>query len=515
VTDDRREDHSRGGADRALVTALQDPRCFDHPVERFELFETHISWVLLTGPFAYKIKKPVKLPFLDFTTLRDRKHYCEEEVRINRRLAPEIYVDVVPITGSRETPSLAESGKPIEYAVKMVQFPADERMDLVAARGELTEEHVRRLAAKIAAFHLDCAVAEPGSPYADSEHLRRELMDNFDALRECGPGADLEKTLRELRRFAAQSLVDLGAEFRSRKRRGLVRECHGDMHLANMALHEGDVVVFDAIEFSDDLRWIDVMSDVAFLVMDLDYRGLTPLGRLFLNRYLEGSGDYAGLAVLRHYRVYRAMVRSKVAAIRAGQCEPDTAGHREALEELAAHVRLARAYIDAPRRTPIIITHGLSGSGKSWLSERLAMMTDAVRVRSDVERKRIARSRRGTGIELYSPEMTRRTYDIRPAASSPVGIRPSSTPLFSRTGSASNFAPSLRSCRRRSCCSRSKRPRRSWRSESCAVCARSVASPTPTSRCCECSRAPRRHSRSASARTPSASTRAAMWTSSA
>jgi len=407
-------DHGSRGTDAplpALISALRDEACFDHPTDAITVIETHISWVLLTGDYAYKIKKPVTLPFLDFSTLQFRKHYCDEELRINRRLAAELYLDVVPITGTPSAPRMNGEGSAIEYAVKMHQFPDADRLDRVADRGGLHEDHMRALAEKIAGFHGRVAVADPKSPFADSEHLHGEVMENFNSLGATALPAEVQSLLGDLRRWSAHSLVELGPRFRARKQNGMVRECHGDMHLANMALLNDGVTIFDALEFNENFRWIDVQSELAFLAMDLDYRGFPSLGWLLLSNYLEATGDYAGLRLLRHYEIYRAMVRAKVAGLRAGQCAAGTGEHDKAIHSLTSHVRLAHAYLQPRGPVPLVITHGLSGSGKSWLSERLLTSLGAVRVRSDVERQRLAAAGKLQGDALYSTAAISRTYD--------------------------------------------------------------------------------------------------------
>lgn len=409
---------SRGRTDRGaddslpqLVSALRDGACYDHPTDTIVVLETHISYVLLTGSYAYKIKKPVSLPFLDFSTLEFRKHYCDEELRINRRLASELYLDVVPITGTPRAPRMNGDGRAIEYAVKMVQFPDADRLDRVADRGELDAAHIKALAEKIATFHENVAVADRNSPFADSEHLRTEVMENFESLSAQALPEDSASLLGDVRRWTARSLVDLGRLFRIRKQEGKIRECHGDMHLANMALLNDRVTIFDALEFNENLRWIDVQSELAFIAMDLEYRGLADYGWLLVSGYLECGGDYAGLRVLRHYKVYRAMVRAKVAALRAGQCAPGTPEYEQSMTELDAHVRLAHGLLQPAKTTPLVITYGLSGSGKSWLSERLLQLVGAIRVRSDVERRRLADAGELRPDALYSAAAITRTYD--------------------------------------------------------------------------------------------------------
>lgn len=405
--------HPPGESDHSLpplISALRDGACFDHPTDTITVLQTHISYVLLTGTYAYKIKKPVSLPFLDFSTLEFRKYYCDEELRINRRLAPDLYLGVVAITGTPQTPRVNGNGKAIEYAVKMIQFPDADRLDRVADRGELRDAHIRALARSIAAFHDTVAIADRDTPFADSMRLRREVMDNFDTLASQALPDGAASLLDEIRTWSARSLVDLGGRFRARKRAGKVRECHGDMHLANMALRENQITIFDALEFNENLRWIDVQSELAFLAMDLDYRGLSGLGWLLVSVYLESSGDYLGLRVFRHYKVYRAMVRAKVAALRAHQCKTGTADARAADADLVSHIRVAHSCLQGSKRTSLIITHGLSGSGKSWLSEQLLQVLGAICVRSDVERQRLAKTGKLSTKELYTTAGIDRTY---------------------------------------------------------------------------------------------------------
>jgi aminoglycoside phosphotransferase family enzyme/predicted kinase len=406
--------HPHGNAGDSLpplISALREGACFDHPTDIITVLQTHISYVLLTGTFAYKIKKSISLPFLDFSTLEFRKHYCEEELRINRRLAPELYVDVVPITGALEAPRVNAEGRAIEYAVKMIQFPDKDRLDRVADRGELVAMQVREVAKKIAEFHETVAVADRKTPFASSGSLRREVMDNFESLTGQVIPESAASLIEDIRSWSARSLVDLGAAFRARKQAGKVRECHGDMHLANMALLNGQVTIFDALEFNENLRWVDVQSELAFLAMDLDYRRLPGLGWLLVSTYLGMTGDYAGLRVFRHYKVYRAMVRTKVAALRWRQCADGTPEREQAVAELVSHIRLAHAYLKPSERTPLIITQGLSGSGKSRLCERLMPVLGAVCVRSDVERHRLARTGAIAAEDLYSADAINGTYE--------------------------------------------------------------------------------------------------------
>jgi uncharacterized protein len=412
---------------RLIHTLLTDPSCYGHEVGEMQLVETHISWVLLTGKIAYKIKKPVDLGFLDFSTLMQRKQACADEVRLNRRLAAEMYLGVVAITGSAgaphingldindpeiKDPDIKLHGTPIEYAVKMRQFPVDATLDRLDERGELGAVQIDMLAKRLARFHLnECPSAPANSAWGEPEAIARPVAENFQPLVErCGDPAE-RRCLAVLQTWCDTEHSRLTPLMRERKRQGMVRECHGDLHLGNLAWVDGQIVIFDCIEFNPSLRWIDVISEVAFCFMDLLHRCHSGLAMRFLNAWLESSGDYAGVALLRYYAVYRALVRAKVAALRAGQ----SGGSEVHRAEASACLLLAEQLIQN-MPTQLWITHGLSGSGKTTLSQTLLQDYGMIRLRSDIERKRLAgldaltRSGAGVGQGLYTQESGRSTY---------------------------------------------------------------------------------------------------------
>lgn len=390
----------------ALVRALSQRACFDHPVDRIRIVETHISYVLLTGAFAYKIKKPVTLPFLDFSTLEKRRAACYEELRVNSRLAPKLYLGVVRIGGSIDTPIMDAPGEAIEYAVKMRQFPDSARLDRVMKRDDVSEAMMRDLGRQVARFHAGIETGPPAGESQDSEQRFSEIAENFETLRKLPPSADRNRLITELRDWSMESLVLNGELLRKRRRDGFVRECHGDMHLENLALFDGEIVIFDGVEFSESLRWTDVMSEVAFLVMDLLNNDRPDLAYIFLSTYLEITGDYEGLAILRHYVVYRAMVRAKVTAIRINQLDLGKEQRSKELARVDGFLRLAHGCISEDPKPFLVITCGPSGAGKSYLSERLCGILGAIRIRSDVERQRRARP----GEFRYSAFARHRTY---------------------------------------------------------------------------------------------------------
>ncbi|WP_417383922.1 AAA family ATPase [Gimesia sp.] len=394
-----------------LIEALQNKSLYDHPVESFQLLETHISWVLLTGPYAYKLKKPVDLGFVDFSTLELREKYCHEELRLNRRLAPELYRKVIPITGSEESPQLNGTGEILDYAVQMVQFSQDRLLSVAIRENRLTSDHINQLAEEVAEFHANVATAGAELEWGTPERVLAPVEENFRHVNELFSTDETVLGKLDLIRAENERCFQQSASlFQQRKAQGYIRECHGDMHLGNMILSERGVTLFDCLEFNAGLRWVDVMSEVAFVVMDLEDRGRADFAMQFLNRYLELTGDYSGVPLLRFYLSYRAMVRAKVAAIRLNQAELSDSEVAAVHEEFQSYLDLAKKYvIDTEPR--LLLTHGVSGSGKSYGSELLLEGMSAIRIRSDVERKRLQSERQISDTDLYSAETTRLVYE--------------------------------------------------------------------------------------------------------
>ncbi len=408
-------------ANKDLISALQQKGAYDHPVDDISLRETHISWVFLTGQYAYKLKKPVDFGFLDFSTLEKRKHYCEEEVRLNGRLAPHLYLGVVPICGDTSTPRINGQGPVIEYAVKMRQFDTSQEFDELLARDELTKEHIDETAKVLAEFHANIAVADEQSPFGTPEAIQQPVLENFEHIGQLGEDwlsqHQLKKPLAQLHQWSNKKYHQFERTLQERKKNGFVRECHGDLHLRNIVIYEGHVTPFDCIEFNPNLGWIDVMSELAFLLMDIEDHNRFDLSRRLLNNYLEITGDYAGLSVLHFYKTYRAMVRAKVAGLQLLQSTNNSGAENESpIQEIDNYIKLACRYTQST--TPkLIISHGLSGSGKTTLSQLLLEQTDIIRLRSDIERKRIfgmkdtARDKSGIDKGIYTEEASQQTYE--------------------------------------------------------------------------------------------------------
>jgi uncharacterized protein len=374
----KRAARTRRAQQPSLVTALSQPRAYDHDVAAVRVAETHISWVFLTGEYAYKVKKPLKFPFLDFSTLERRRHFCEEELRLNRRLAPQLYLEVVPIGGDEETPRVGH-GPAIEYAVKMREFPDGARLDRHLTAGTLPAEPLREFGARLARFHAAQTPLAPRSPAASA---LAAAIENFDELR-VDLRASAARELAALRVWTEERAASIAPIIERRAAEGRYRECHGDLHLENLLMLGSEIVAFDALEFDPRLREIDVVSEASFLAMDLAAHGRADLAYDFFTAYFEAGGDYDGLDVLRFYVVHLALVRAKVRALKAAQnaAEVDRA-------DVAPYLKTAQDFV-AARKPLLLITHGLSGSGKTHVTQELIAGLRAVRVRSDLERKRL------------------------------------------------------------------------------------------------------------------------------
>lgn len=400
--------------DAALIENLKNPALYNHPVDQFELFETHISWVLLTGKYAYKIKKPVNFGFLDFSTLEKRKFCCTEEIRLNQRLAPELYIGVVPIYGSSNHPSFKPQGDPIEYAVKMVQFDQSALLTEVLLRHELLPDMIDQLADRIATYHQNIPSTPKDNPYGSPEHVLDPMIHNFETIRPLLSQANDLEELEQHEQWVEETHQKFYALLAQRKRNGFIRECHGDIHLGNIAWINQKMTLFDCIEFNKPYYWIDVISDLAFLMMDLQSRNLPQYANQLLNRYLEQTGDYAALPLLPFYAAYRAMVRAKVSILRLNQSGLSLKEQEEARQRYRDYVQLAISYT-LRQKAHLMIMHGVSGSGKSQISAWLANKSNAIRLRSDVERKRLfglkpQESSYERGIDIYTEEGSRKTF---------------------------------------------------------------------------------------------------------
>lgn len=399
-------------AEAGLPEAMLDPAAYPHAVEgAVRLITTHISWVLVAPPWAWKIKRPVVFDFLDFRALADRRRFCEDELRLNRRFAPALYHDVVPVVRTAAGLRFGGEGEVVDYAVCMAAFEPDEELKVLVESGRVEAGELAVLAADLAAFQAQAEVCASGT-FGDPAVLERAAAATFAVLsRSPAVPAAMLAALEDWSRANAAALGGLRAE---RRRAGRVRDGHGDLHAGNVVRWGGRLVPFDCLEFDAGLRGLDVIADVAFLFMDLASRGRRDLAQAFLDAWLEATGDYAALRLLPWHVVYYSLVRAKVDALQLREA----AGERAAAlrTRLAQHLALAQTWT-APASRRLVLMHGVSGSGKSWLAARLVPLLPAVRVRADVERKRLAglgfadRSGSALGAGLYTADSTARTYE--------------------------------------------------------------------------------------------------------
>lgn len=377
-----------------LLKNLAEPNRFPHPVDTVERIETHISTVLLAGEHAYKVKKPLNLGFLDFSTLESRQRFCAAELEINRALAPGIYLDIATLRGTLEEPQLDGAGPVLEYAVHMRRFDRDQQLDRLLAADQLPVAAMDELGAIVARFHEGAERALADSGHGTPEEVLAPMLANFEALQ---PVADAvpgrRERLQALESWTRETAARLEPMVRTRLQDGFVRACHGDMHLGNMVYvpdknGQRQLAIFDGIEFNPSLRWIDVASEIAFLTMDLHARDAAGHAYRVLNAYLERRNDFDGLRLLPFYQVYRALVRAKVNAIHAAEASLPETQRRACDAEVERYLTLA-GQLRNPGEAGLILMHGISGSGKTFVSTNLLERIGAIRLRSDVERKRM------------------------------------------------------------------------------------------------------------------------------
>lgn len=395
-----------------LIQNLQNPALYNHPIKYFKLIETHASWVILTGEYVYKIKKPVDFIFLDYSSLEKRRYFCNLELELNQILAPELYLEVLPITGSETNPALNGSGEIIEYVLKMREFPQKNLLNVVAAAGKMTLQHIYQLAKIIADFHA--RIKQDVTSYIGTpEQVHEPVIQNFDQIRPLLKKLTDLSVIDELENWAQTTWQKCYDIFVQRKKAGFIRACHGDIHLGNITLIQDLPVIFDCVEFNEAIRWTDVMADIGFLLMDLQDQGQIEFSHCLLNRYLEITGDYQGLTLLPYYLSYRAMVRAKVNLFQVAHA--DTERQQQFLAAYERFIRLAQCY--AIKTKPVLlITHGRSGSGKSTIASKVVKKYGAIQIRSDVERKRMAgmeltaSSQSRLYQDLYHPDVTEKVY---------------------------------------------------------------------------------------------------------
>ena len=396
----------------SLIEQMKQPEFYPHPVtEPIELIQTHISYVLLTGDYAYKIKKAINFGFLDFSSLDKRQHFCQEEIRMNQAIAPEIYLEVLPLTQTGDKFILDGKGEPVEYTIKMRQFPQEKLFSQMFAAGEITEKHLEELGKLVADFHAKTVTNNYIRSFGEIPKVKEAFDENYQQTEKYIGGPQTQQQFDETQEFTDNFFAQRQELFKRRRERDKIRECHGDLHLRNICLWQDKIQLFDRIEFNEPFRFVDVMYDVAFAMMDLDARGRSDFGNIFLNTYVEQTGDWEGLQILPLYLSRQAYVRAKVTSFLLDDPAIDDRSKQEATKTAANYYRLAWEYAQS-KQGRLILMSGLSGSGKTTVARELAKRIGAIHIRSDAVRKHLAGislNQRGTD-DLYTPQMSEKTY---------------------------------------------------------------------------------------------------------
>lgn len=404
-----------------LIEALKSPAAYPFEAESVEFRQTHISAVFLVGHVVYKVKKPLNLGFLDFSTLERRRHFCEQEVLLNRRLARQVYLDVVPIAVRDGHVRVEGDGEVIEWAVKMRRLPDSATLQARLLSGQADFGEIDRLARRLAEFHATAARSDAISAYGTWPVVAENARENFEqSLPEVGKTVH-PQVFERCRQRTEEVLEALKPLIAERASRGVTCDTHGDLHLDHVYLFDApppdDVVIVDCIEFNERFRYADPVADAAFLVMDLKAHQRRDLADEFARRYLDAAQDHDGRALVPFYTAYRAVVRAKVEGIKLREREvPEEEKQRE-LVKARRHWLLALGELEVSSRRPVLVLiGGLPGSGKSTLARVLAERSSFTVVRSDVIRKELAQAATQIGGPspfgegIYSPEWTERTY---------------------------------------------------------------------------------------------------------
>jgi uncharacterized protein len=412
-----------------LIRQMLQPGFYPHPVqEPVQLLQTHISYILLTGEYAYKVKKSVSFSFLDFTTLENRQHFCQEELRLNRRLSPELYLAVLPIVEDAgqyhiETSNITANAV-VDYTVQMRQFPQDALLSHLFEQDKLTPTMMKELGTVVAQFHGQAEIDADMQGYGSMAAIQKVATSNYGISEEfIQRETDRSFTQTQAQhnatqQFTTQFFAQNSDWFVQRQVEGKIRDCHGDLHLNNICFYLDKIHIFDCIEFNPAFRTIDVIYDVAFLVMDLEFQGRADLANLFLNTYLEQTGDYWGAALLPLYLSMRAYIRGNVNSLALKDPAISDTDKTGFLQRGKAYYRLAWDYTQRSQGR-LLLMSGLSGSGKSSIARQLAQRLNALHLRSDAVRKHLSSTplfQRGNtngtfGSGIYTPEMTAKTYD--------------------------------------------------------------------------------------------------------
>ena len=328
-----------------LIQAMLEPAFYPHHPKEVELIQTHISYIFLTGEVVYKVKKPVNFGFLDFTTLEKRRHFCQEEIRLNKRFSPDVYLEAVPISRVGNAFRLGDDAEVVEYAVKMRRINEDHMLYRLLKAGKVTSEDMERIGRHLARVYAAIPSDEKAQAFGALDVISINIVENFEQTRKYIDGPITHGTFDAIESWSLSFMKKKRALFEQRVAQGYIKDCHGDLHLQHICLEGEKIYVFDCIEFNERFRFGDVASDVAFLAMDLDFNGYPELAKTFVHAYTEASGDTTLTKVLVFYKVYRAYVRAKVTSFMLDDLGLDERTREEVFIRAKEYYALARAYV--------------------------------------------------------------------------------------------------------------------------------------------------------------------------
>ena len=399
---------------RKLIDFLKLPASYPHRPRRVLLRQTHISWVFLASPFVFKVKKPINLGFLDFSTLEKRHHFCQRELELNRRLCPDVYLDVLPIYKTASNFSFKTKGKIAEYCLKMKELPSGWFLRELLAERRVGESEINRIISRLRRFYGSQTPTREIEKWGRPEKLKISTDENFAQVEPFVGRKISAAAFAAIRRFTNEFYVRNEKLFRRRMQQHRIRDCHGDLHLDHIHLTPKATTIFDCIEFNDRFRFIDIANDVAFLAMDFDLEGRSDLGNLFLRNCAGEFHDSEMLKLSDFYKCYRALVRGKVESIQAISMKPAKAGkHAKAA---VRYFRLALRYAVSGSEPLLLAVIGRVGTGKSTVARALGNELSWPVFSSDQIRKTLAgvrltrRTPSKKRAEVYSRQMTTRTY---------------------------------------------------------------------------------------------------------
>jgi len=407
-----------------MLSIIKKPSLYGNNIKNVSIIQTHISYIVLTGNYAYKIKKPVNFGFLDFSTIEKRKHFCEEELRLNRRLCPEIYLDVVSFTRKNDDIEINGSGEVIDYAVKMKEFPQEFILNKLIEKNKIDEKIIDNIADILVNFYKSSKSSDEINYFGTVEVIKHNTNENFEQTKDF-INLTINEEIFDIIKKRTDDYLSINKKiFNDRVKNGFIKDCHGDLHSGNIVLLNDKICIFDCIEFNQRFRYSDVASDIAFLSMDLDFLGHAYLSSFLIEKYIEKSKDENFFDILNFYKCYRAYVRGKVTGFKLNDPNIDKLEKEKTINLARKYFDLAYFYSQLFSRKnkkdvkPVLfITTGLTGTGKTTVARKFAVDYNAKILSTDVIRKEFAgidkyeRHHDAYNTGLYSAKKMRQTYD--------------------------------------------------------------------------------------------------------